>query len=80
MTVKQLQEQLALLPPNLMVVVNLGRNELANGKEVTKVEVVKVSRWLGREAWDEDNGYDDDYNTEHSEAVNIGPDNLWREV
>ena len=80
MTVKQLQEQLALLPPDLMVVVNLGRNELANGKEVTKVEVVKVSRWLGREAWDEDNEYDTDPDTEHSVAVNITIDNLWREV
>lgn len=40
MTVAELITQLSTLPPTLPVVLQLGKNELGNGREVGRVEVL----------------------------------------
>ena len=59
MTVAELIARLQSLPPSLPVVVQVGRNELGNGRGVGGVEVVDVVRWVGsNDGWRETEGED----------------------
>lgn len=51
MTVQELINQLQLLPPDSVVVVNMGRNEMANGREVGKIDIEEGYKWPGESMW-----------------------------
>jgi hypothetical protein len=46
--------RLAEYPPDAVVVVNMGKNELANGKEARSVELVRAYRRPDQNYWSED--------------------------
>lgn len=77
MTVKELIAKLQELPQDVEVLVNLGKNELANGETAAQVEVIHCYRvvWEGiKGAWYGD--YYQEYlspqeDMEYKEAVNI---------
>lgn len=58
MTLEHLAQLTASLlreyPPDTLVVVNMGRNELANGCEVSSIEYTPAVRWQDHYRWYED--------------------------
>ena len=73
MTVRELIAQLQTLPPDLPVVVQMGRNEFANGKAVEIVETVNACRYRGNSelhSWYESDEISDD-DIECKTVVNI---------
>lgn len=77
MTVHQLICRLMQFPPNTLVVVNMGCSELANGKEVSSVELEDAHKWDSRDlAWVPDyspwyNDSDEDHEEIKCKLVNI---------
>ena len=60
MTVSELIERLQREPPDARVLLLLGRNELANGKEVAGLEVVRAWRYGHREDFIKEDWYEPD--------------------
>ena len=74
MTVGQLITELQKHDPNMVAVVNLSKNEGANGAPVQQIRVVPAMRWRGaRVNWNEDYyptvEQDEDY--EYKQVVDI---------
>lgn len=69
MTVAELIEKLKTMPQDAIAVVNMGRNELANGDEASGVDTVNAYRYTHGDRWMENY-----YSTDHDEmaiVVNI---------
>lgn len=78
MTKGELVRQLAGLPDDALIVVNAGRNELANGVEATGVETIRQQAWRAdaeqpgsRTAWHVAHYADDDPEYVYRDAINI---------
>ncbi len=73
MTVEQLIEKLQKYPSKSIVVVNMGRNELANGCQVDLVEEENAYAYCNEDQWHKDYDYasDDDDDYTRTKVVNI---------
>jgi hypothetical protein len=75
MTVRELIERLQSFPPDMIVLANLSKNELANGREVRTVELSPVYSMKGLDNWHEnfypDLKIDDSDDYEYRAVVNV---------
>ena len=73
MTVDELIRELGNFRGDLPVVLNMGKNELANGCEVCEVTVLQAVRWPASDQWSLDYyaRCDDDYC--YADVVNLTP-------
>lgn len=59
MTVEALIRELQKMPPGARVVVNLGKNELANGREIGRVEIVEAVSFIDSDDYWQRNYYEE---------------------
>lgn len=71
MTVAELIQQLQQLPPQARVLLLLGRNELANGKECRAAEIVEAWRQGHRRDWTATDWLEPDPDDEQAEPVQV---------